>query len=460
MRIVIFGCGPMPCEPQYAVTAPGARTWQIVQTVLAGLERADEANAEVVVVGMDEAGPRSAPLPLRFEVPVDCGSESADACPRRPVLYIPMAVADFKAIGQGKWPELLRQAPDAVVATGSAQPYATGAQYARAVERPLWVDVFGDPLTELQSRAELVPERKEENNTFFLHTAKLLLDALVQGDVFTALSTRQRFALIGHLGVVGRLNRLTACYEFVHPLPYGVFPATAPPLAQPRDHGYFVVLWCGSFNTWMDVETLAAGVVKAWRAYPRLRLLIAGGRCPGYNDVSFAQFAEAIRRENASELVRVVDWQPYGALEALYGEADVGLSIDRMTYEALLGSRTRLVHFLLAGKPVISTTPTELAEDLARAGFLLPFRVGDSDNLAEVLLEAAGRGPQAMAELGRKGRDYVLAHYHGRLLAAPLMEWIAAPQFAPDKSGPHHSLDPANPLTNYWQRVLDRERTF
>jgi glycosyltransferase involved in cell wall biosynthesis len=459
MKIVVFGCGPMPCEPQYAVTAPGARTWQIVQTVLSGLDLAEAPDAETVVVNLDGTPREGNDAPLMFEVPLDGGDVEPAAAPGRRVTCLPLAADAFKQIGQGQWPELLREPPDAVVATGSVQPYATAAQYARAVERPLWVDVFGDPLAELQSRAEILPGSKEENDSLYYHTWKLLLDALVQGDMFSSLSARQRFALIGHLGVAGRLNRSTRCYEFVHSIPYGVFPATAPPLPEPREHAHFVVMWCGSFNTWMDPATLAAGIVKAWQKNPHIRLLVVGGRCPGYNDVSFDQFADAIKRANASEAIRMVEWQPWGELNRLYAEADAGLSIDRPSYEAMLGSRTRLVNFLVAGKPVISTTPTELAEDLAREGVLLPFRMGDADHLAEVLLDAAQRR-QELAELGRRGRDYVLSRYHGRILGVPLMEWLANPQFAPDKRGERHSLDPDNPLTSYWQIVLENVRTF
>lgn len=458
MRVVVFGCGPMPCEPEFAVTAPGARTWQILQTVLHGVRLADSGAPEVVVVALDPTERERARGVRVFEVPLDVGQP-----PDEPVIgrfsYVALGIEAFRRVGAGEWPELLRIPPDAIVATGSAQPYATAALYARAVERPLWVDVFGDPLAELQSRAELLPEHQQDNDTLSYHTWKLLMEALLQGDVFSALSGRQRYALIGHLGAAGRLNRSTRCYEFVHTIPYGVFPLTAPPFTQRRDHGYFVVMWCGSFNTWMDSATLAAGLVKAWRVHRQLRFLVVGGQCAGYSEKTFEDFREAIRREQASEIVRLVDWQPWGALERLYAEADVGLSIDRATYEAVLGSRTRLVHFLLAGLPVISTCPTELAADLAERGFVLPFSLADAEGLADRLSEAIERANE-LRELGRRGREYVLERYHGRIVGAPLMEWLAAPGFAPDKRGPAHTLDPANPATSYWQAVLDEVRTI
>ncbi|MCX7626327.1 MAG: glycosyltransferase [Candidatus Sumerlaeaceae bacterium] len=459
MKVVIFGCGPLPTEPEFPVTAPGARTWQIVQTVVNGLVMADDASPEVVVVALDSAAREGSPAQLVFNIPLDLPWERTLGRECIPIVYAPCPIEKFKAIAQGEYPEILRgNPPDAIVATGSVQPYATASIYARVIQRPLWVDVFGDPLAEVQTRAELLPERKEENDALYHHTWKLLMESLLQGDMFSSLSERHRFALMGHLGVAGRLNRSTRCYEFIHTIPYGVFSATAPPLAEPSQRPYFVAMWCGSFNTWMDVETLASGVVKTWKANRRFRLLVVGGTCPGYNEISFARFAEIVRSENASEAIRIANWQPLRELQSLYSQADVGLSIDRPSYEALLGSRTRLVHFLLAGKPVISTTPTELAQDLELQGFVIGFRMGDSDHLAESLLMAAERKDE-LADLGRRGRDYVLKRYNGRVLGAPLMEWLECPHFAPDKRGDSRALDPLNPLTAYWQRVLEKERT-
>ena len=84
MKIVVFGCGPMPCEPQYAVTAPGARSWQIVQTVLSGLDLAEVSDAEMVVVNLDGTPRQPDSIPMTFDVPLDCGdTQPAAALHRR-----------------------------------------------------------------------------------------------------------------------------------------------------------------------------------------------------------------------------------------------------------------------------------------------------------------------------------------------------------------------------------------
>lgn len=454
MTVVVFGCGPMNCEPEFSVLAPGARTWQIVQTVVNGLVLAEVKAPRVIVCALDSQPRPHSSRPLRFSIPSEFPTGEGPA-PSVSIDYVPLPIENFKMAGTGAFEG--GPAPDepihAVVATGSVQPWATAAEFAAVRQAPLWVDVFGDPLAEIQSRAELYPDQKAENDSLYWHSVKLMLHALLGGDRFSSLSSRQRFSVIGQLGVAGRLNRLTKGYEFVYSIPYGVFESTAPLLPAPVEHPYFTVMWCGSFNTWMDVETLAYGLVRAWREYRRLRVRIVGGRCANYNDRSFDQFIELVRKEGAIQMIEVLDWQPLGALQKLYAECDVGLSIDRPTYEALLGSRTRFIHFLLAGKPVISTAITELAEDLAKAGALLPFRAGDADDLARAVLEAVHSRTQ-LAERAEALRKYIFEWFNGRVIGAPLMEWLAAPTWAPDKTTANHSLDAANPLTSYWSRVL------
>src|SRR5690606_23899454 len=104
-----------------------------------------------------------------------------------------------------------------------------------------------------------------------------------------------------------------------------------------------------------------------------------------------------------------MDWQPLSAMQKLYEQCDLGLSIDRFTYEAELGSRTRLINFLAAGLPVASTVVTELSQDLARDGVLFPFELGNADSLTSTLLEAAD---SAGAKRLRQGecRRYVFEH--------------------------------------------------
>ncbi len=452
MKIVILGCGPMPCEPSQPVMAPGARTWQIVQTVADALASAAGPMPDITVYGLEQQARPGGMKPAQVEVALSPSGDpgAAGACTIR---YVPLLYDDFIALpARGLAPGGPLPAPvDAVIGTASAQPCATAAALAAAVQVPLWVDVFGDPFAEIQSKAELCPAEKEANDTRCHHVWKLMIGALLQGDRFSALSGRQRHALIGQLGAAGRLNRHTSGLDFVHAIPFGLFPADAPPYQPPVPAEAFTVMWCGSFNTWMDVDSLVGGIAGAVVREPRLRVRVAGGKIPNYNEDAYDQFVAGIRSAGVEHAVEFAGWQPLSEIPALMASCDAGLSIDRYTYEAVLGSRTRIVQFLAAGRPVISTNVAEIAGECARAGLLVPFELGDPGSLSGALCGAAARADE-MRALAPRAREFAMEHCGGRRLGAPLAEWIRNPAFAPDKVEGSEN-DPTNPLTTYWRTV-------
>lgn len=448
MNIVIFGSGPMPCEPQYPVLAPGARTWQILQTA-AGALAASGRGGTIRVCGL-EAAPR--PEAAAHEVPV-----ALAAAPGVEITYLPRTFDEFVTLAG---PEVLGQTADAVIGCASVQPCATAADYAARAQAPLWVDLFGDPIAEVQSRAQLEPHARHANDDLYVHVWRLLLRALVQGDRFSALSLRQREALIGQLGAAGRLGRRTRGEHLVHALPYALFPDDLQALTPAESPAFswegedsFTVMWCGSFNTWMDAGTLVEGVSKAFSEEPRLRLLVAGGRIRDYHENSFEHFRDGMERAGLSQRIEYADWCSLQETRGLYARCDAGLSIDRFTYEALLGSRTRIVNLVAAGKPVISTVITELTSDLARDGFVRPFEAGSGADLARALVETARLGRDGAARLGARGRAYVAGAYGGETCGLPLARWIVAPAFARDK-GPQGGHDLDNPLIRFWKEKV------
>ncbi|MGI8907698.1 MAG: glycosyltransferase [Candidatus Sumerlaeaceae bacterium] len=448
MNVVIFGAGPMPSEPHFAVTAPGSRTWQIVRTVAQGMRLVNDMGTppHITILGLEGQPRTTGEVTVSVEIPVGKG-------PGLLGTYIPLTLEQFRDAGvSGRAGAVaMPEEVHAVVGTASVQPYSSASSFANLRNAPLWIDVFGDPLTEMQTQADLHRDEEEANGQRCVHSWKLLLDSLLRGDVFSALSERQRFALLGELGAAGRLNQFTARDNMVHAIPFGLFPDEVPHLSSTGRKGAgatFTVMWCGSFNTWMDVDVLLNGFLQASHGNPRLRLMVVGGRISGYNDASYDRFVEGVRKANAESIVQLMDWQPLGRMRELYASCDVGLSIDRFSYEAVLGSRTRIINFLAAGKPVMSTIVTELTEDLADKGYVMPLTPGSSDEFAKSIENAALRATE-LAELGQEGQAYVLARYDARLLGQVLSDWISHPVRSPD----HDVANAPNPLVQYWERV-------
>ena len=449
MSLLIIGSGPMPCERRFAVMAPGARTWQVVQTCARALAAAGRP-PEITVIGLEQEERAEGAYPFDVVVPLD-DSPSGPICNVR---YVPMTYERFTALPREQKDQHLPERIEAIVATSSAQPCATGAGVAARFGVPLWIDFFGDPFAEIQTKAEMSPDARAENDTRYHHVWKLHLAALMQGDAFSALSTRQRHAVIGQLGAAGRLNCNTAATDLVAALPFALFAPDLPPEAIRRrlPGADFTLMWCGSFNTWMDVDALVGGLVAAVTRNNRIRMMVVGGAVPNYHGDAFDAFRNGVQEAGIEHAVDFVGWQPLDALQRLYERCEAGLNVDRFSYEALLGSRTRIVQFLGAGKPVVSTIVTELSRELQAQRLLIPFKLGDPASLADALVQAAS-AQDALHEMGQRGRQYMLDCMNAATLGSRLAAWSTAPTFAPDKDSRGAPAND-NPLTEFWQNAL------
>ncbi len=431
-HVIVFGCGPTTHDDRFPVMAPGARTWQIVVTVAAAISQDTVSNKpRVTVVGLEPTAREGYCVDV-----YDCAID-----------YHPITFEDLiSRQRKNDWSGIIdtNYLPDAVVGCASLQPCATAAAFAEQFGLPLWEDIFGDPIAEMQSKTKIDSGTDAEKNNQYNHVRRLLMTALLRGDRFSSLSTRQRFCLLGQLGCAGRLNRHTVGAELVHSIPYGIFP-DADPVPSATNKDYVTVMWCGSFNTWMDPATLTDGIMDALRKEPRLRMMIVGGGIPQYNESSYITSIDSLHSIPDERLI-IKDWQSLAQTRELYSQCDAGLCIDCTMVEAILGSRTRIVNFMNAGLPVVSTVLTELTETLANANLLIPFEVGSSAALSATLTGLT-QGID-LAELGKKCQTFVRENYDALTVGKPLMDWVSTPTFAPDRNKPD------NQLKALWQSVI------
>ncbi len=435
-HVIVFGCGPTPHSDNLPVMAPGARTWQIVHTVAHALgKECAQSSApppRITVYGLESEARQDGHYTIEK---YDCIIE-----------YLPVTIDDIRVIEQNKKPT--GEAGDCVVGCASVQPCTSAAFYAEANRLPLWVDVFGDPLAEIQSKFELDQLSVDANNNQHFHVWRLFLTALRQGDFFSGLSERQRYSLLGQLGCVGRLNRHTAQKDMVCTIPYGIIPEECPCAIHPDEApSSTTIMWCGSFNTWMDENTFTQGFMAALKKEPRLKLMIVGGEIPHYNDISYQSSLAAFSDAITAERIISYDWQPLNNTRKLYSLCNAGLNVDRRTAEAVLGSRTRIVNFMASGLPVISTIITELTEILRERQLIIPFEAENPNSLCQALVETARRND--LPTLGEKCREFVFEHFDTITLGKPLANWINHPVFAPDKFVEHESND--NALLSFWK---------
>ncbi|MEM6793660.1 MAG: glycosyltransferase family 2 protein [Acidobacteriota bacterium] len=287
-RILVLGWGPLPVEEAVMHFAPGGRTWQIASALAADGHRVGVLCARMPGAYGDSADSRKPSGP-----------------PRRIEGTAPNLFAYSLELERFEDDDVLRAAlgalrPEAIV--GAAPVPSLRASELAADEVPIWIDLFGDPLAEAQAKA--MASGGGDTASAYL---RLMNRVLGRGDVFSAVSERQKWAVVGQLGLAGRLGGATAGEPLVH-----VMPCAALELGQePEDSaqagsakrgtgadgeasalgdlpdGAILALWSGSFNTWCDAPTLFEAVEQAMDARPQLIFAVTGGAVRGHDETTY-----------------------------------------------------------------------------------------------------------------------------------------------------------------------------
>lgn len=335
------------------------------------------------------------------------------------------ACADRFSRGEGR--DVLGQlAPDAVVA---ATVHASSLA-ARAVpqQMPLWVDVFGDPMAEAQAKAAI-----DGHDLALARYWEPLVNAIERGDHFSAVSGAQAHALIGQLGMAGRLTAALAGRDLVSVIPCGaerLEPALgADPLEDRVPSNAFVVVFSGSFNTWCDVATMITGAEMAMDVDPTLHVVATGGAIPGHDERTYDEFRMRVTSSRHGSRFHALGWIERPVLARIYGRADVGLNVERALYERVLGAENRVVEWLYHGIPAVTTAASEAGRELVRRGLAFATPPGDPVGLAKVLIDLS-RDRERVRRIGARCRVHAEADHNYAATAAPLVRWCADPRAA------------------------------
>jgi len=295
-------------------------------------------------------------------------------------------------------------------------------------ESPLWADVFGDLMAEAQAKAIVY-----DNDTSLARFGGLLVRTLSRADRFSAVSSRQADALLGQLGLAGRLSKHTAGEALVEVIPCAAgssVPATHAHVEALRTRlgltGAFVVLWSGSFNTWCDVDTLYDGLTQAMQRCPELHFVATGGVVAGHDENTHKRLLGLVAAGDCGSRFHFEGWVAVSELKAYYALADVAINLELARYERRLGSENRVVEWLAASLPIVTTALSEQGEQLSAAGAVEAVPVGRAEVVADVLVALAA-DPRRLADLSAAATAYASANLDFAETAAPLLKWAQAP---------------------------------
>jgi glycosyltransferase involved in cell wall biosynthesis len=275
-----------------------------------------------------------------------------------------------------------------------------------------------------------------DDDRYLLHFWSIMKPILETGDIFSSVSERQRYALLGELATAGRFNKHSLGYDFVRVIPCGIenreFRHDKRVLRGIHvDDSDFVVLWNGGFNTWTDVDTLFQGLETAMKRNDHVRFVCAGAEIPGHDERTYAKFTKLVEGSKVRGNFVLLGWVHPADIHNYYFEADLGINVDRSCYEAVFGSRNRILGWLQAGLPVLTTDLTELSQILKDQGIATTYPPHSPKDLAQSILQLA-EDSSLLRKRGEAGKRFVFENFTFEKTTMPLREWVASPSLAPD----------------------------
>ena len=276
----------------------------------------------------------------------------------------------------------------------------------------------------------------------------VLSNQLRRGDFFLCASERQRHFWLGHLAAIGRLSPTlydadptTRSLLAVAPfgLPGKPPQRTGPGLREQLDGigpAEKVVLWAGGVYSWFDPLTLLHAIDRLGRARPDVRLVFLG-MCHPNPDVPEMGMAGQTRRLagrlglTGRQVFFNETWVPYEQRQDWLLDADCGVSTHYEHVETTFAFRTRVLDYLWAGLPIV-TTDGDLFAELVRTerlGVVVP--AGDPEALAAALERVLY--DDAFAAGCRERMAAVAQRYTWETALAPLVEFCRRPVPAADR---------------------------
>ncbi len=281
-----------------------------------------------------------------------------------------------------------------------------------------------------------------------IDTVEVLNDQLERADFLVCASEKQRDFWLGQLAGLARINPATydsdpSLRRLLDVAPFGV--QDEPPVQ--RAHGIkgtvdgigpddTVIIWGGGIYNWFDPLTLIEAVAVAAERHPDLRLYFLGASHPNPNIPTMRMAVEARRRaEELGLLGKVVffneAWVPYTERADFLLDADLGVSTHYDHLETAFSFRTRILDYLWASLPIVSTDGDTFAALIREHDLGRVVPPEDVDALAAALEELLF-DDEARARISANVAAFAQQMTWSRSLR-PLVEFCKNPAPAPDR---------------------------
>jgi len=323
---------------------------------------------------------------------------------------------------------------------------------------PLVVDVY-DPFV-LENMPIHAHEAMLERERIHGSDLAVLNSQLWAGDFFLCASEKQRDFWLGMLLALNRVNPYTydddeTLRRLIDVVPFGLPssppehtrqvlkpPPSSPPIWEGKRGGIGqddkVVLWGGGIWDWFDPCTLIRAMANIVAHRHDVKLFFMGIRHPNPLIPRMRATGQAIQLSQDlglyDEFVFFNDWVPYEERQNYLLEADVGVSLHLDHLETRFSFRTRLLDYLWAGLPIVTTRGDAMSELVEQHHLGKVVDYEDVGQVAEALLELLDT--PNLREVYRPGFEEVRGQFTWERAVEPLARFCAYPRLAPDKAAP------------------------
>lgn len=276
----------------------------------------------------------------------------------------------------------------------------------------------------------------------------VLNQQLLRGDFFICASERQRLFWMGQLAGLGRINPDTYMGDpnlerLIDIVPFGLDESIPEQTRRPiRDEidaisaTDKVIIWGGGIYNWFDTKTLVRAVARVAEKHDDVRLFFMGVKHPNPDVPEMAIVSQT--RELASELgingshvFFNEQWVPLDDRHNYLLDADLGVSTHFNHVETTFSFRTRILDYLWAGLPIVSTEGDSFGDLVGRDGLGAAVPAENIEALADAL-ERYLYDPASVTSAREAVARTRLEFTWSRTLE-PLLRFCRTPQFAADR---------------------------
>lgn len=247
----------------------------------------------------------------------------------------------------------------------------------RGTEKIIVADIY-DPM-----HLEYLEQGRDDSPRVRLKQTEYISEVLnVQlelADFLLCASEKQRDFWLGQLAAVSRINPLTydqdpSLRSLIDIAPFGI---SNTPAVQTRHaikgevpgigSNDQVIIWGGGVYNWFDPLTLIRAVAALVQKHPTLRLYFLGVKHPNPDVPSMHMATDAMQLAASLGLTNThvffnTEWVDYEDRVNYLLDADLGVSTHFEHIETAFSFRTRILDYLWAGLPIVSTEGDTFAE--------------------------------------------------------------------------------------------------